>query len=349
MKRKKTLKRILLTVVFVAIAAATIWAVMSWGRGMSLRAFFRYCIQADLRWLSGAALAMLGFIYFEGCAIRVGCSALGYKVRPMRGFTYASADLYFSAITPSATGGQPMCVWFMIHDGIPGSIAATILFLTQAMYSATIVILGLLALLFQPHVFIRFGLTSKILVIAGYVVQTGVLVLFALLIRSRSLLRRICLWGLHLLCRLHILKNEEKRREKVLTFIAGYNRYTETLCRNAGLYLRSFVMNVLQRVSQLSVTALVYNAVGGIGGHTLEMYAIQMFAVVGSNSVPIPGAMGVADYILIDGFSAFMPPSMAVKMELLSRSVSFYSLVFLCGMVALFGYLRRRRLDRNKE
>ena len=42
---------------------------------------------------------------------------------------YASSDLYFSAITPSATGGQPAAAYYMTKDGVPLSQSSAILVL----------------------------------------------------------------------------------------------------------------------------------------------------------------------------------------------------------------------------
>ena len=74
---------------------------------------------------------------------------------------------------------------------------------------------------------------------------------------------------------------------------------------------------------------------------------MQSFAVIGSNCVPIPGAMGVADYLMLDGFEAFLPPDLVVSMELLSRSISFYACVLLCGLW-VFATVFRKRKGRRK-
>ena len=56
-------------------------------------------------------------------------------------------------------------------------------------------------------------------------------------------------------------------------------------------------------------------------------------AILGYNFIPIPGAMGVADALLLDVFGSFLGNAQAAaNLELLSRSISFYLCVLLCGI-----------------
>ena len=120
-------KQLAWSLVFVVIAAASVWAVASQSRGFSLAAFGEFIRGASLPWLAAAILCMLIYIYAEGVALNCICASFSCRMRRRDGFVYASADIYFSAITPSATGGQPASAYFMIQDGIPGPTATVAL------------------------------------------------------------------------------------------------------------------------------------------------------------------------------------------------------------------------------
>ena len=70
--------KLLWSVLFVVIAAATIWAVLSQSKSFSLRSFASYASGASKAWLAMALLSMLGFIVFEGEALAALCRAFGY-------------------------------------------------------------------------------------------------------------------------------------------------------------------------------------------------------------------------------------------------------------------------------
>ena len=325
------------------IAGLSIWAVTSQWKNFSLEAFLDYVSQADLKWIVAAVFAMLGFVFFEGCALRSTCRALHYPTTVRSGFVYAASDIFFSAITPSATGGQPACAFLMMRDGLPGIVTTAVLLVTLSMYTLSILVIGLVCLLFRLDVLLTFGTPSRVLIGLGFAIQLVLVIFLLMLVKTEWLLERICRGAIHLLARLHIVRHEAERQQKLADTMEEYRRCLALLSNHPGLLVHSFVFNLLQRVSQISVTALVFLAMGGSLRTAPSIFAMQSFVVLGSNSVPVPGAMGVADFMMLDGFNAFLQPDQVVGMELLSRSLSFYSCVLLCGLVVLFmTYFKRR-------
>ena len=117
---KSAKSKLLWSLAFVLIAALTIFAITSQG-GFSIEEFSEFLSSLDPFWVVMAFIAMLCFILFEGLAIITIVRSLGYKKHIGHGYIYASGDIYFSAITPSASGGQPASAFFMMKDGIPGA------------------------------------------------------------------------------------------------------------------------------------------------------------------------------------------------------------------------------------
>ena len=66
---QKSRNRLLWSVLFVLIAAATIWAVVSQSRSFSLESFGSYISGTSKLWLTAAVLCMLGYIWLEGEAV----------------------------------------------------------------------------------------------------------------------------------------------------------------------------------------------------------------------------------------------------------------------------------------
>ena len=345
---QKPQNKFLWTVLFVLIAAATIWAVLSQSRSFSLRSFAAYASGASKTWLAMALLSMLGFIVFEGEALVVICRAFGYPVPHRRAFIYSASDIYVSAITPSASGGQPACAYFMIKDGIPGIVAAVALLANLSMYAISILVLGVITLLIRPDVFLSMGLLSRGLVILGYLVQSVLAAFFFMLLLKGDLLHKICRKALHLLCKIRLLKQEEEKQLSLDQKMEEYAAHARAMKEHKRAMGKAFLCNMLQRASVISVPFFVFLASGGEPARSGDIWAVQCYTVIGSNAVPIPGAMGVSDYIMLDGFGTVIPYQNAVNFELLSRSLSFYVCVALCGITVLIKYLRQRRLEREK-
>lgn len=105
----------------------------------------------------------------------------GYKTSAIDGAVYGGADVYFSAITPSASGGQPASAYFMIRDGIPGYAATVALLINLVMYTLSLLTIGILCMFFKYPLLKNFSGISRIFIYLGIIVLIfpGFCVLYA--------------------------------------------------------------------------------------------------------------------------------------------------------------------------
>lgn len=347
MENKEFKKKIIWFVVFLALVVLTIYAVIAQSNSFSFSGFVEYVSNAKPGWIIGAILCMIGFIFFEGLCIHYMSSFFGHKKKLSRGMVYSAADIYFSAITPSATGGQPASAYFMISDGIPASVTAMVLVMNIMMYTVSIVVIGSVCFLVRPGIFMDFDKWSKLLIILGIIIQTACVIMFLLLIFKEKITFRIVNFFLTLFNKMHLIKNVEKKRRKIEKVAREYKQCAGSVKNHSGMILKVFVLNMLQRLSQIGVTFCVYAGVGGSIGNFIDVMITQGYVVLGSNAVPIPGSVGVADYLFLDGFRSLIPEN-TVSVELLSRGISFYSCLILCGVVVMVSYVADINRKRNK-
>ena len=342
-------KQWLFVVLFVFIAAVSVWAVAMQSRDFSLTDFAEYTKNASIPWLVAAMLSMLGFIFFEAIALLVLCRAFGYRKSLKQGYIFSASDIYFSAITPSATGGQPASAYFMIKDGMNGMMATALLVANVGMYTLAIIVIGAICLIFRFDLFLQYSLLSKILIVIGFSVQVGLLIFFYMLLKKERMLHHICNSVLYLLCKLRLLRNYEKKQKKLDAYMEKYRTHSKLITGHKKALCICFFFNLLQRISQIAVTMFVYAATTGQGIlKSIELWFWQGYVTLGSNCVPIPGAMGVSDYLMLDGFKNIMEESEAVNLELLCRAFSFYSCVIICGISVLVWYCMFKRRERLK-
>lgn len=92
---------------FVLLVGLTLYTLITTSKTFSFEGFVTYMKQANPFWIVCAVICMLLYILFEGISIKCLTGFLGTKTSVRKGFIYSAADIFFSAITPSATGGQP--------------------------------------------------------------------------------------------------------------------------------------------------------------------------------------------------------------------------------------------------
>ena len=110
---------------------------------------------------------------------------------------------------------------------------------------------------------------------------------------------------------------------------------------------QTFLINLVQRSLYIAVTALSFVAIGGPGRLCDDIWAMQGFVTLGATFIPIPGAMGITNYLMIDGYSALMNTQQATDLDLVSRTMSFYAFITVCGLALLWRYVRRRHKRAN--
>ena len=128
-------KKIPWMILFLLLMVLSIWAVVSRSGSYSPALLKETIRTSNPWWLIAAVIGMFCNVFFEGAALDVLVRALTRTkdAPPLKshGILYSSADIYFSAITPSASGGQPASAFFMSRDGIPMAQSVVILVLNM--------------------------------------------------------------------------------------------------------------------------------------------------------------------------------------------------------------------------
>lgn len=339
-------RKIIWIIISFCIAIASIWMVIQQSENFDLVTLLNHIKGMNKGWLILSLVCMFGFIWIEGITILRIVKTLDPSIQSKSGTTYAAADVYFSAITPSASGGQPASAYFMIRDGMKTSVVTITLLLNLMLYSLALVFIGIVCFIFWGEVLWRVSVKFKILFFIGSGILVGSAILFYLLIRKEQIIDGCANSIITALERWKIIKDGKTRREKIHNSMLQYKRCAVVISQNKKMLLDAFVLNVAQRLSQIVIT---FNLFMGCGkGLTLSIKAtiMQAFVVVGSNSVPIPGAMGVADYMMLNGFTMILGETEATHMELLCRGITFYGCILTGGILTAIGYIRRRRKER---
>lgn len=352
MEIMKKHKQLLWSLIAFALAIASIAIVLAQSRELSFDNLWHMVKDGDPFWTVLAIICMLGYIWFEGTALWYLLQSIGYKKSRMDAVTYAAADIYCSAITPSASGGQPVCAWFMKKDGIPMGAITAVLAMYLVTHTFALLTMGLGAIVLWPRVFADFYWFAKLLIVCGYLSVIGLACLFVALLSKEGWVYK---QGCRIIDWLHkkrIVKRAQHWKDRLKHSLDDYSACIGILRGRGRLVFWVYLLNVLQRLCQTIISMIVYMANGGAAENAGTVFAVQCFTTMGSVCVPIPGGMGAADYLLYDGLHNLMDKEAALQLELLSRSFSFYLCVIVSLALVVVGYLRRKNvyftLHRNR-
>lgn len=350
----KKYKKLIWAFLSLLIAFLTIKAIDSQSKTLSFATLFKILKGASLSWMTLAFLTMAGFIIFEGIAIQSILKTIGSPRKFRQGMIYSTADIYFSAITPSASGGQPASAFFMMQDGISAGSTTAALIMNLVMYTVTLFLFGVLGLIAGFPLFCDMSLISKVLILIGFTILLFLTFFFLLLLRRGKKLFACFLNLLVFLHKIHLVHRLDKRKRKLARMRRDYEECTRAMNGKWKGLLKLLMWNMLQRFSQIMVTFCVYMAVFGEKAVAVNLIPLQILVAVGANSIPIPGAMGVSDYLMLNGFSQIMYKEEAFHLELISRGISFYICVLISMLLTLTAYIclqirKRNQINRKKN
>lgn len=98
---------------------------------------------ADKRWLVPGLALVAFFIWGESIIIWYMMRSYGIKLKKRTCFLFSSVGFFFSCITPSASGGQPMQAYYMKKKNISIPVSAVILMIITITYKLVLVVVGI--------------------------------------------------------------------------------------------------------------------------------------------------------------------------------------------------------------
>lgn len=336
MKKKKTI----LSLLFLAVLmGATYFALEKCGKELDFRQVAQFVSAGNKLCLTAALLCMFLFILLEAVSLRCIYRCLGQDTGFLPSIIYSAADIYYSAITPSAAGGQPASAYYMVRDGMPVSVATSALLLNIVCYTASLDIIGIFTLLANLDMFLGFDLSVKLLILFGISIQFVLLICFVLCMYRSQVVYKICSVCLGLLARLRLVRNREALEQKLRKTIDQYAMCISVIAGRKWLSVKILLLNISQRFAQILITCFVCMS-APTGLSFLSVMAKQAFCMTGSNAVPLPGAVGAYEFLYIGVFGSALNDSMLLTSMMTARGISYYLCFTLSGIMTWIYHIR---------
>ena len=341
-------KRVLQIALFLAIMLLTFYALFS---GRDLSEIGRAIMSMSFWYLVPAIALAVFFVSAEGFMIWYLLRSMkaqkdGYKASSLpRCIQYSFIGFFYSGITPSATGGQPVQLYYMNKDGNRGSDSTVVLMTVAVAYKFVLVVMGLGILLFWLNP-LRQELGNYFLL---YLLGLALNVILVILILGVMLFPKVILKAAllfeGLFIRLKIWKPSDKREEKINAFIDSYQQAVAWLKGHKGsLLLVVLFVTFLQRCSVFVLTYMVYLGFGLEGSSAMKVILLQAAVYIAVDMLPLPGAQGITELIYQTVFVHVFTGAYLIPSMLVSRGINFYFLLIVSlGIVLINRFVFDRR------
>ncbi len=249
----------------------------------------------DLWWLAGIFGCWVICTVFDGLNYWCYLRREKFKISVGRAINVSLIGYYYSNITPSAAGGQPMQVNSLRKAGIPvgyGTMAVTIRFFTNQF----VITMMSLVLFLLNRSFVYEKLQGVIWIVRiGWLINFAAVPLVVLATWKRNWIQGIGNGLIALLYRMKLLKNRERAVTKVTEVLDTYNKAMHDLLRRPGQITIQFLCSFVSLLAMTASIIFVYHAFGQHGTPWYHILTLSCLLYVSASYTPLPGASGAQE------------------------------------------------------
>ncbi len=286
----------------------------------------------------------------------------GHKLGIAKDMKVALIGKYYEAITPFATGGQPMQIYYFYKNGMSGSKSTSITMVKYAvqMLAVTVVAAIVMGLGVGKLGMIENEITRNTILICGWV-GFGINAFIPVFVTFIVFCPRAVSWVINLFVRLlykiKIIKNADKLETKIRQWVDDFAVFSQFVYKKPLTFLLLFVLCLFEPIIQFIIPYFVLVAmcgteVMGMEGGTLlfSVMVLSMYATYAAAFIPTPGNSGAVESVFMLAFTV-VAESVLFWYVLVWRFLLYYIYVFLgvgMNVYDLVGNFRRERKRRMK-
>ena len=317
----KSRKKIIFNGVFLAVVfALTIYGVF---HGEDLSSMMDAIHRADKRWLIPGIALVAFFIWGESIIIWYMMRSSGIQLKKRTCFLFSSVGFFFSCITPSASGGQPMQIYYMKKEKISIPVSTVILMIVTITYKLVLVVIGIGIAIFGRGFLHKYLEGILPVFYLGLALNIFCVIFMTILVFHPLLAKAIMVKGMKLLERLHLVKKKDGRLKKLEDSMDTYRNTAAYLKNNPFVIVKVIGITFIQRMALFAVTWFVYQAFGLHGTGFWEILFLQAVISVSVDMLPLPGGMGISETLFLNIFSPVFGGLLLPGM-VLSRGLGYY-------------------------
>lgn len=294
---------------------------------------------APIYLIIGFILVIL-YVCSESVIIKYLLSTVQIRVPLFNCIRYSFVGFFYSCITPSATGGQPMQIYYMKKQNIDIPTATIILMLVTIEYKFVLVFVGLALVLFGQGLVQTLNFEVQFFLYLGIALNVFCVAFMSLLVFLPNTAKFLIMKGFALLKKLHLMKEKNNRTERLSNSMEIYKKASVFLKHNKVAILNTTLISFVQRFFLFFITYVVYRSFGLHAENAFTITILQAIISISVDMLPLPGGMGISERLYLLIFSPiFGGTTVATASLLMSRGFSYYILIIVSGIISFITHL----------
>ena len=289
-------------------------------------------------------IGIVCMILYLACeAINIGrtLKAFNEKSSFIKNFKYAIIGFFFSSITPAASGGQPMQIYYMHKDKISVSNSTLALLINLSSMQIITISFAFISLYFN-HQYLTHVLV--ICFIIGICLNLSALALLIIGIFSKRMSKGLVHITIKIM-RFFKIKNIEEKAQKIENELLKYQESAVYIKSHKALIIKVIITTAIQFIFYYSISYWTYRALGLNESNIFQIITLQSILYATVSGIPSPGAVGVTEGAYTELFRVVYPQAMISSAVLLNRITNFYLFVLISGIIVIINQFKTKDLD----
>lgn len=333
---KSILKNFLFFIILIIITFSIIF------RNKDFNQIINVILTVNPVYLLLGVFCMCLYFLFEGLNVRSILKTFNHKISVLNSFKYTIIEFFFSGITPAASGGQPMEIYFMHREGVPVVYSTVALLVHLIFFQIITITCGIIGLI------INYGMCPDGYI---YIFIIGVSLNFIALLTMLT-----CLFCMPLakkvvnlfvrILELFKYRKIEQLKININDTLNSYYRSSTLIKKHPRIFIKAFIFAFLQILAFYSISYCIYKAFGLNDYNFIQILSIQAFVYVSVSSIPLPGTVGISESAFITIYTAVFGSEIISGAMLLNRGINFYLFIIIGLIITVITWLIIKNKDK---
>lgn len=285
-----------------------------------------------------ALLLMLLNIFFQSLSVHNFLKEVKSDYKFIDTFMLMISALFFNAITPFSSGGQPFQMYLLRKQGIKVTDSGNVLLQNFFTYQLSLIIMGTFSIVMN-YIFnlIPSNSVLKNIVFIGYLINVIVLLVLLFLIYAKSINTNLLNKIFDFVFGFKFIKNRDELRKKASDKIDDFYNSAVYFKNNKKNLVKSVFYNLTSLAILYLVPLFIFYSIGEYTSiNTLESVVSSGYTYLIGSFVPIPGGTGGLEYAFISFFQSFTSGASLSAIMILWRFITYYFGMILGALSLLY-------------
>ena len=266
-----------------------------------------------------------------------------------KAFICSMTGQFYCAVTPSATGGQPMQILAMSRMGIKPSITTATLIQKFLVWQFTLTTACIIAVVARFGMFSeKMGAPMLVATILGFSMQVFMIIVLLLASFCKPLTKKIVRFLLKTGAKIHIVKNVDEKITGIEETLDSFHENNKKLNKNKKLLVKVYSITAVQMVAYFLVPYCIAKAFY-IDCNAFDMLCSQAYVSMVSSLVPLPGGSGAAESSFLVFFQDIFDADKMKSAILLWRTITYYGTIAFTAPFARLQTKKTMELEKLEE